>query len=234
MSCQSCVIYFNIQFKIVLQTMLFQKCNYRLRVIIVLVLSWFHRFWFNQESTFKTLLATIIASHCKKLPHVRQLTFSIGIMQCHISFSSTPKNVVRSTQRNGCIYSIFNLHTGICNNTKVGISCCTIHITWIRKNVCGSPEQFHPRSILFCFCVINHFSQTVFNLENRSISNNISIVKTVKWNIHFCDKFECSIHFFFGSIHKVSSSNPWKHLCSRTKRISSCSAECVPVRNCKT
>jgi hypothetical protein len=71
-----------------------QEPDNGLRIEIVLVFCWFHGFWFNQEGSFETLFASIVACHAQELAQMFHFAFGVGVVQAHVPFTSTPENVV--------------------------------------------------------------------------------------------------------------------------------------------
>ena len=148
---QCCVIHFKIQFEIFFQSVAFQKSDNCFCIVIVLVFCRLHRFWFDKESSLETLASCIVARHCKEPCKVFFLTFHIGVKKAHITFSSAPENIIFATKRNRCINRIFHLSSSASHNIEVWIGRSTVHISFVRKNVCCSPKQFYSRFSLFFF-----------------------------------------------------------------------------------
>ncbi len=102
-----------------------------------------HRLGLNQESTFKTLFAAVVACHPKELSHVGQFAFGVGIVQAHVTFAAAPENVIGSTQSDRGVDGIFDLNGHIGNHAKIGISGSAVHVARISKYIGRSPKQFY-------------------------------------------------------------------------------------------
>ena len=136
---QSSMVYFDVNFEIFIQTMSFQEADHSFRIYIILMLSRFHRFRFNQESTFKTTGTSIITSNSQHLCKVFFFTFLICIQKRHITFTTTPKHIVLTAQFDSCVNCILNLYSSTGHYVKIRICCSTIHITGMAEYVGSTP-----------------------------------------------------------------------------------------------
>ena len=78
---QSSVVYFDIYFEVFVQTVCFQEADNSFSIYVVLVLAWFHRFRFNQESTLETFATCIVTSQFQHLSQVFFFTFLVSVQQ---------------------------------------------------------------------------------------------------------------------------------------------------------
>src|SRR4051794_32808617 len=108
------MVYLKIDLEIFIQSVMTQEAYYRCCIIVVLVLRWLHRFRFDEESSFKTLLACIVFGGVQKPRQVLLFTFHVCVKQSHVAFASTPEYIVLPTQSNGGIKRCFYLGSRMC------------------------------------------------------------------------------------------------------------------------
>ena len=139
-TCQSCVIHLDIYFEILIQTMSFQEADYSFRIYVILMFSRFHRFRFDQESTFETTGTGIVTSNRQHLCKVFFFTFLICVQKRHIAFTTTPKHIILSAKFNRCINRIFDLNSSTSYYIEVRIGSCTVHIAGVTEYISSTPQ----------------------------------------------------------------------------------------------
>src|SRR5574343_59828 len=139
MTRQRGMVHLNIQFEILIQTVLTEKSDHSSSIVIILMFGGLAGFGFDKEYPFETLTACIITRHGQKTTQMIQLTPHISIQQGHITFTPAPEYIILSSQCNGGIEGIFYLCTGIGQSGKIRIGRSPVHITWIRKHVSRTP-----------------------------------------------------------------------------------------------
>src|SRR3954471_12939394 len=105
------MVYFNIDLEIFQQVILAKEANYSFAIKIILVFGRFCRLGLNKEIPFEAIFSCIIFCRMKKACKVFLLPFHIGIEKTHISFSSTPENIIFPAKFNGGIQCSFYLCT---------------------------------------------------------------------------------------------------------------------------
>jgi len=94
---QGGVVDFHVDLEIVVQAVGTQETNDGFSIDVVLVLSGFHGFGFNQEDTFETFGAGVVTSHCEHGGQVLLFTLHIGVQQAHVAFTTTPEHITTTT-----------------------------------------------------------------------------------------------------------------------------------------
>src|SRR5690606_2007906 len=140
MSSQGCMVYFNIQFKIIHQIKLTQESSHSSCIVVVLMLCRFCWFWLNEEHSFEALLSRIIFCSMQETSEMLLLSFHICVQQTHIAFTTSPENIILTTQRDGCIQRIFYLSCSVCKYMEIRVCRSTVHIAWVRKQISCSPQ----------------------------------------------------------------------------------------------
>src|SRR5690606_15049288 len=133
MSSQSSVVHFQIEFKVLIQTVMSQEADHSRRIIVILVLGWFHGLRLDQESPGETLLTAIISGHGDELGQMFRFPFHIRIKERHIAFPTTPEHVVFAAQSNGGINGVLYLSSSIGYHIKIWIGRSTVHVAGIAE-----------------------------------------------------------------------------------------------------
>src|SRR5690606_5835518 len=94
MSSQSSVVHFQIEFKVLIQTVMSQEADHSRRIIVILVLGWFHGLRLDQESPGETLLTAIISGHGEELGQMFRFPFHVCVEKGHIAFPAAPEYIV--------------------------------------------------------------------------------------------------------------------------------------------
>ena len=91
------MVHFDINGKILVETIMAQEADNRFRIHVILVFSRFHRFRLYQESSFEPVLAGIVTCHRQHHGKMFLFAFHIGVQQAHIAFTSPPEHIVFAT-----------------------------------------------------------------------------------------------------------------------------------------
>src|SRR5687768_1280186 len=121
MSGKCCMVHLGVYFKVFVQPVMTEKTDNSRAIIIVLVFGWFTWLWFNKEHPFKPLFTCIVARHTEEPSKVIHLPLHVCVKQRHITFTSTPENIVFTTECNCCVDGIFDLCCGVGKSMKIGI-----------------------------------------------------------------------------------------------------------------
>ena len=100
----------------------------------------FHRFRFDEESTFETFCTGIVASDGEHHGQMLFLPFLIGIEQRHITFAAAPEYIIRSAQFDGCVDGVFDLYGSAGYDIKVGVGSRTVHIAGVAEYIGSTPQ----------------------------------------------------------------------------------------------
>ena len=98
MTRQRGVIGFNVQFEVIRESVLVQKAQRRLGVVVVLVLGGFARFGFEEELKGVALLLLVLDGHAIERRHVVAFLFEIGVQQGLVTFATAPKDVIQASE----------------------------------------------------------------------------------------------------------------------------------------
>ena len=107
------MVHFNVQFEILVQSILTKKTDHGGRIVIVLMFGGFAGFGFNEESAFEPLLAGVVPRHGEKTGQMVEFPFHIRVEEGHIPFPSAPEYIILPSQFNGGIEGVLDLSARI-------------------------------------------------------------------------------------------------------------------------
>ena len=225
---------FDIKFEIFVQPKMTQEADDCFGIVVVLVLGRLHGFGLNEKRAFKPIFSSIISSHGQELAKVFFFTLHVCVEQGHIAFSTSPEYVIFSTQLDGGIYCIFHLRSRKSYRAKVRVGGSTIHVAWIAKHVGSTPEELHTTCLLVgCSIGSDGLHAAFVGRQGWALFDQVYIVEAVIIHPYFIEKFKGSIHFVFCTLHWIGACVPRMHNSTWTKRISTGTAEGVPIGNSK-
>ena len=86
----------------------FQESNHSFSIHVILVVGWFHRLRFNEECARKTFASCVVTCHGEHLSQVFFFSLLVRVKQAHIALTSSPEDIVCTSQFNGGIDGIFD------------------------------------------------------------------------------------------------------------------------------
>jgi len=92
------VIGFNVQFKVIRKSVLVQKAERRLGVVVVLVLGGFARFGFEEELKGVALLLLVLDGHAIERRHVVAFLFEVRVQEGLVTLATAPKDVIQASE----------------------------------------------------------------------------------------------------------------------------------------
>ena len=153
------------------------------------------------------------------------LTLHLSVQKAHIAFATTPEYIVCASKLYCCINSVLYLHSGTCNNIKVRISCSTIHVSLITKNVCSTPQQFDICALHLFKSIISDCLHTSFIfLDSLTLVNQVNIMEAEIFYAKFVHYFKSGIHLVLSALNCISFFIPCICTCSATKLVTACCA----------
>ncbi len=234
MAGQRGMINFDIQFEILVEAVGTQESYHSLRVVVVLMLGGLHRLGLDEECTFETFRSCIVACLAQHHGQVLLLPLHVGVEQGHISFTSSPEDIIFAPQCDGCIQGILYLRGGKGHTVEVGIGGGPVHVALVAEHVGGAPEQLDT-GICHFLLYIGHdgFEVALILLQRISRIHQVHIVKAEIFNSDLLHKFKAGIDFLFGSFNHIVPIIPVEILALCSKRIAGFCAKGVPVCHCK-
>ena len=224
------VIRLDVQFEVAGEPVVTQKTDNRLRVEVVLVLHRLHRFGFDQERPLEADGATVIAGFFQKDGHMLQFAARIGVVQTGITFPPAPENVVPAAEFDGCVKSGLDLRRRIGNNREIGIGRCAVHITRMREQIGGPPQQRDTGRVLALPGEFDHLAQIALGLAERTaLKGEIEIVKAPERHVQLAEKLEGGVDAIERTMAGRAARRPGMNAGARTERVRAGGAKRVPV-----
>mmetsp|Transcript_38154 Transcript_38154/g.46544 ORF Transcript_38154/g.46544 Transcript_38154/m.46544 type:complete len:341 (-) Transcript_38154:137-1159(-) len=188
---QSRMIWLNIQFKLLLKTILRQKSQSRLSIVIILMFRRLAWFWLNQKLRRVPLAFSIVNDHAVHGCHVIALFFQIGVEQGLIPLTPTPKHVVFTSQFRIHVHDFFDLAGGVAVHRQIGVRHPPVHVPFVRKQILRRPQQLDARLALFLEEVVGNRIQIRLRFRDRGAFRcHVKIVKGVVVDLQFRKQFE--------------------------------------------
>ena len=233
------VVHFDVHLEVLVQAVSFEESDNRLGIDIILVLAGLHGFRFDEERSFEALGTCIVACHGEHGCHVFLLALLVGIEQTHIAFASTPENVVLSTEFNGGIDGVLDLHDSTGNNVEVGIGRGSVHVTLVAEDIGCSPEILDVGILLHLLqrIVGDSFHASFVFSDGSPLFNEVNIVEAEVLDAQLVHDFEACIHLVLGALNGIVGLVPFvaaglsaKGVTrSLSQRVPPCHSELQPV-----
>ena len=228
MLCKRSVVGFNIHFEIVFKTVFPQKAEYCCSIEIILVFCRFLWFRFDVKVSGISDRTRISDCHFHKTCHIVKFKSGIRIEQRFITFTSAPENIALATKLYGSFYRFLYLRRCKSKNVSRRRSTCTMHISWVVKALCSSPQKLctglcllfldivgYFIKLCICFCKTSVFRRQVTVMEAEIIYRKLLHYFKCRIDLRLCPCFGFTFSpRFIGS--------------SDTEHICSVSAHCVP------
>ena len=229
------VVDLDVYLEVVLQVVSAQEAYYRLYIDIILVLGRLHGLGFDEEGAGEPLGAGIVACSGKHLSQMFLLTLHIGVEQAHITLASTPEHVILTTQFDGGVDGVLDLHGSASHYIEVGIGGSTVHIALVAEYVGSTPEQTDVvgGSHLFERIVGNGLHVGLVFVDIVGGVDEVHIVEAEIVDAQLLHDFKACVHLVLGALQSAVGLVPLVGACLSAKLVTACAAQSVPPRHCE-
>ena len=226
--CQCCVVCFDVQLEILVQAVLLQEANYSCRVEVILMLGGLLRLRFYIEVTGKADASCIIYCQVHQTSHVVQFQTHVGVQQGFITFTAAPENVALAAQLYCCVDCDLDLCSCIGKNICTGRSAGTMHITWMIKALCSTPQQLLSGFVLLLLTQVYDFSQLfICFAEGAILRRQISVMKAVVINAQLVHDLKCCFYLSLCPCSRICAA-PGLVRCATAEHIGTVTTHGVP------
>ena len=158
------VVRLDVQLELVLQVVLAQEADHRLRVVVVLVLRGLARLRLDQQRERGADLLLVVRSHSHEATHVVQLLSGKAVEDALVALATAPEHVVLAAELLGDLHALLHLRGRIGEHVGIRVGGRAVHVDAVAEHVGGAPEELHARLLLLLEHVVGDDIQATVRL----------------------------------------------------------------------
>ena len=232
---QGRVIRLDVELEVVLEVVLAEEADHRLRVVVVLVLGRLARLRLDQEREVGANLLLVVHRHAQETTQVIELLAGESVQDALITLTTAPEHVVLAAELLRDLHALLHLGRSIGKHVSIGVRGGAVHVDAVSEQVRRSPEKPHSRLLLLLQHVVGDDVQTAVRLLQRiALGNEVAVVEAVVVDAKLGEELEGSVALFLRFDNGILISAPRTIQSGPAKHVVPLIAERMPVANRET